>query len=128
MAFPNRVWERGDCGSLIGEFANAQNYSEVRSLITMDEEVSGTSGDVAERGLRYTKDQFEQILEQTEEYVRENPVRSIGYALAAGFILNRLPIGRILSGIMRLAFIAFKPAILAYGATKLYQAAQGDEE
>ena len=94
----------------------------------MDEEISGTSGDVAERGLRYTKDQFEQILEQTEEYVRENPVRSIAYALVAGFILNRLPIGRILSGIMRLAFIAFKPAILAYGATKLYQAAQGDEE
>jgi hypothetical protein len=24
--------------------------------------------------------------------------------------------------------IAFKPAILAYGATKLYQAAQNDEE
>jgi len=94
----------------------------------MDEEISGTSGDVAERGLRYTKDQFEQILEQTEEYVRENPARSIAYALVAGFILNRLPIGRIVSGIMRLAFIAFKPAILAYGATKLYQAAQGDEE
>jgi hypothetical protein len=29
---------------------------------------------------------------------------------------------------VRLVFIAFKPAILAYGATKLYQAAQGDEE
>jgi hypothetical protein len=42
--------------------------------------------------------------------------------------LNRLPIGRILSALMRLAFIAFKPAVLAYGATKLYQAAQGDEE
>jgi hypothetical protein len=94
----------------------------------MDEEFSGTSGDVAERGLRYTKDQFEQILEQTEEYIRENPGRSIAYALAAGFILNRLPIGRILSGIVRLALIAFKPAILAYGATKLYQAAQGEDE
>ena len=94
----------------------------------MDEEISGTSGDIAERGLRYTKDQFEQILEQTEEYVRENPARSIAYALVAGFILNRLPIGRILSGITRLVLIAFKPAILAYGATKLYQAAQGDEE
>jgi len=94
----------------------------------MDEEISGTSGDIAERGLRYTKDQFEQILEQTEEYVRENPARSIAYALVAGFILNRLPLGRILSGIMRLALIAFKPAILAYGATKLYQAAQGDDE
>jgi hypothetical protein len=94
----------------------------------MDEEISGTSGDVAERGLRYTKDQLEQLLEQTEQYVRENPTRSIAYALVAGFILNRLPIGRILGGLTRLVFIAFKPAILAYGATKLYQAAQGDDE
>lgn len=94
----------------------------------MDQEFSGTSGDVAERGLRYTKDQFEQLLEQTEEYVRENPTRSLAYALVAGFILNRLPIGRILGAMTRLVFIAFKPAILAYGATKLYQAAQGDRE
>jgi hypothetical protein len=94
----------------------------------MDEQFSGASGDVAERGLRYTKDQLEQVLEQTEEYVRENPGRSIAYALAAGFILHRLPIGRIIGGLTRLIFIAFKPAILAYGATKLYQAAQSDEE
>ena len=93
----------------------------------MDEEISGTSGDIAERGLRYTKDQLEQLLEQTEDYVRQNPTRSVAYALLAGFILNRLPIGRILGAMMRLVFIAFKPAILAYGATKLYQAAQGDE-
>jgi hypothetical protein len=94
----------------------------------MDEEFSGTSGDIAERGLRYTKDQFEQILEQTEDYVRENPGRSIAYALVAGFVLNRLPIGRIVGALTKLTFIAFKPAILAYGATKLYQAAQGEEE
>jgi hypothetical protein len=94
----------------------------------MDEQFSGTSADVADRGLRYTKDQLEQVLEQTEEYVRENPGRSIAYALAAGFILNRLPIGRIVSGFLRLALIAFKPAIMAYGATKIYQAVQGDEE
>lgn len=93
----------------------------------MDEQFSGTSGDVAERSLRYTKDQLEQVLEQTEEYVRENPARSIAYAVLAGFILNRLPIGRILSGFARLIMIAFKPAILAYGATKLYQATQSDE-
>lgn len=94
----------------------------------MDEEFTATSGDVAERGLRYTKDQFEQLLEQTEEYVRENPGRSVAYAFAAGFIVNRLPIGRLLSALLRLVFIAFKPAILAYGVTKLYQAAQDDEE
>jgi hypothetical protein len=93
----------------------------------MEEQFSGTSGDIAERGLRYTKDQFEQVLEQTEDYVRENPGRSLAYAVLAGFILNRLPIGRILGGLVRLLLIAFKPAILAYGATKLYQAAQSDE-
>jgi hypothetical protein len=93
----------------------------------MDEQSSGMTEDVAERSLRYTRDQFEQVLEQTEEYVRENPARSIAYALIAGFILHRLPIGRILGGFVRLLMIAFKPAILAYGATKLYQAVQGDE-
>ena len=93
----------------------------------MDQQSSGMTEDVAERSLRYTRDQFEQVLEQTEEYVRENPTRSIAYAVLAGFILNRLPIGRILGGLVRLLLIAFKPAILAYGATKLYQAAQNDE-
>lgn len=94
----------------------------------MDEESSRVTGDVAERSLRYTKDQFEQLLEETETYVRANPTRSIAYAFLAGYVLNRLPIGRILGGFVRLAMIAFKPAILAYGATKLYQAAQNDEQ
>jgi hypothetical protein len=46
--------------------------------------------------------------------------------LLAGFILDRLPIGRICGGMVRLFLIALKPAILIYGATKLYQAAQRD--
>jgi hypothetical protein len=94
----------------------------------MDEEIAGSSGGVTERGLGFAKDQFEQMLEQTEDYVRENPTRSMAYALVAGFILNRLPVMRILSALMRLVLIAFKPAILAYGATKLYHAAQGGDE
>ena len=93
----------------------------------MDEQSAGMPEDIAERSLRYTKDQFEQVLEQAEEYVRENPARSIAYALVAGFIFNRLPVGRILGGFVRLLMVAFKPAILAYGATKLYQAAQNDQ-
>ena len=93
----------------------------------MQEQASRITGDVAERGLRYTKDQFEQIVEQTEEYVRANPTKSIAYAVLAGFILDRLPIGRIFGGLLRVFMIALKPAILAYGATKIYQAAQEDE-
>jgi hypothetical protein len=83
-----------------------------------------TSEDLAQRGFRYTKDQFDQVVIQTEQYVRENPTQSVLYALAAGFILNRLPLGRMLGGVVRLLLIAFKPAILVYGASKLYQTAQ----
>jgi hypothetical protein len=87
-------------------------------------QLSGTSEDFAQRGLRYTRDQFDQVVTQTEEYVRGNPTQSLLYALVAGYILNLLPLSRILGGFVRLLLIAFKPAILIYGATKLYQTAQ----
>jgi hypothetical protein len=93
----------------------------------MQDQLAGTE-DIAERGLRYTKEQFGQILEQTEEYVRENPTRAVGYAVLAGLVLDRLPVMRIVGGVTRLALFALKPAILIYGATKLYQAAQQDEQ
>ena len=41
--------------------------------------------------------------EQKWEYVRQNPVQSIAYAVLAGFVLNRLGAGRILRGVVRLA-------------------------
>ena len=90
----------------------------------MSKQVSGKPTDIAERGFRYTKDQLEEVVGQAEKYVRGNPARSIAYAVAAGVVLNRLPICRILGGFTRLAMAAFKPAILVYGATKLYQAVQ----
>ncbi len=83
--------------------------------------------DLAERGLRYTREHFDDLVAQTETYVRENPVQSLAYAIIAGFVLNRLGIGRILSGIVRLLLFALKPAILIYGAAKLYEAAQEEE-
>ena len=83
--------------------------------------------DLAERGLRYTREHFNELVNETEAYVRQNPVQSIAYALLAGFILNRLGIGRILRGAVRLALFALKPAILVYGAAKLYEAAQDEE-
>ena len=84
--------------------------------------------DIAERGLRYTREHFDEILSQTETYVRENPAQSLAYAILAGFVLNRLGIGRILRGVVRLALFALKPAILIYGAAKLYEAAQDEEK
>ena len=54
----------------------------------MDEQQeAGTTEDIAERGLRYTKEQWEQLMAQTEDYVRENPTRAVAYALVAGLVL-----------------------------------------
>ena len=92
----------------------------------MDGQLS-QSDDIAERGLRYTRDQFGQLMEQTEDYVRSNPTRAIMYAALAGLVIDRLPVARMLGGLARLTLFAAKPAILIYGATKLYQATQADE-
>jgi hypothetical protein len=78
--------------------------------------------DFAMRSLRYTKDQFEDALDQTERYVRKNPGQAVLYAFAIGYVLNRLPVGRLISGVLKLSVSALKPAFLVYGATKLYQA------
>jgi len=83
--------------------------------------------DLAERGLRYTREHFDELLTETQIYVRENPVQSIAFAVVAGLILNRLGIGRILSGVVRLLLFALKPAMLIYGAAKLYEATQEEE-
>ena len=91
------------------------------------QQMTGASGDLAEQGLRYTKEQWDQILTQTEDFVRANPTRSLLYGVAAGFILDRLPIFRIFGGMVRLLLLALKPALLIYGATKLYHLAKEPE-
>lgn len=93
----------------------------------MDEQLAPASEDFAERGLRYTRDRFQQIVEQTEDYVRDNPTRALGYAVLAGLVIDRLPIFRLIGGLTRLSLMALKPAILIYGATKLYKATQDQE-
>ena len=88
----------------------------------MEEQHTGAPEDFARLCLRYTKERFSSLLSQTEDYVREKPAQSLLCAFAAGFILDRLPLGQIAGRVFRLAAFALKPAILIYGATKVYQA------
>ena len=80
------------------------------------------SEDFAQRSLHYAREQVDSVLDQTEHYVRERPTQSMLYAFLAGFIINRLPIGRMIGVVIRLMLFALKPAVLIYGATKIYQA------
>jgi len=77
-----------------------------------------------ERGMQWVKDRVETVVNETNEYVREKPTQSLFYAFAVGYVLNRLPLGRVLAGLLRLLFMALKPAVLIYGAAKLYRSAQ----
>ena len=82
------------------------------------------SEDFALRGLNYTKEQLEEVFNQTERYVRANPGQSLLYAFVAGYVLNRLPVVGLLRGLVRFSLFALKPAVLVYGATKLYEVLQ----
>ena len=83
--------------------------------------------DIALRGVRYAQDQFSEVVGQAEEFVREKPGQSLLIALVAGMVLNRLPLGRLFGGVVRLLMFALKPALLLYGATKVYEIVQEEE-
>ncbi|PYJ91594.1 MAG: hypothetical protein DME20_02640 [Verrucomicrobia bacterium] len=93
----------------------------------MDQSSAEVAAELPERGVQWVKDQVESVLSETEDYVREKPAQSLVWAFVAGYVLNRLPLGRILSGLLRLLIVALRPAILIYGAAKLYQAAQEEQ-
>jgi hypothetical protein len=86
-----------------------------------------TSEDVVVRGFQYTKDQVDEVLHQVERYVRQNPGQAMLYAFVAGYVLNRLPVGGLLRGLVRLSIFGLKPAMLIYGATKVYEATTQEE-
>jgi hypothetical protein len=93
----------------------------------MDQSSAEVAAELPERGVQWVKDQVESVLSDTEDYVREKPAQSLMWAFVAGYVLNRLPLGRVLSGLLRLLIMALRPAILIYGAAKLYQAAQDEQ-
>jgi hypothetical protein len=90
----------------------------------MNERSTGTSDDIVVRGYQYTREQLDEVFEQVENYVRDNPGQALLYAFVAGYILNRLPVGGMLRGLLKLSFFGVKPALFLYGATKVYEAAQ----
>jgi hypothetical protein len=93
----------------------------------MKQRSAGTSEDIVARGFQYTKDQADEVLHQVEKYVRENPGQAMLYAFVAGYVLNRLPVGGLLRGLVRLSIFGLKPAMLIYGATKVYEATTQEE-
>jgi len=57
----------------------------------------------------------------TEKFVREDPAKAVGLALFGGVLLTILPVGRLIAGLVRLAFALARPLLLVLGAVKLYE-------
>lgn len=53
-------------------------------------EVSHKAAETISEKSEQMKDAQERLMEHAREYVRENPVTSLGIALGSGFILSRL--------------------------------------
>jgi hypothetical protein len=64
---------------------------------------------------------IDELRQRTEEYVRDEPVKSVGIALAAGIFLTICPVFSIVSGLLRLAVTLLRPALLVLGGIKLYE-------
>lgn len=64
---------------------------------------------------------LDRIVAATEKYAREEPVRAVSAAFGSGLILTLLPVGSIVSGILRLALALVRPFLIILGVVKLYE-------
>ncbi|HEX8295556.1 MAG TPA: hypothetical protein VF593_04615 [Chthoniobacteraceae bacterium] len=56
-----------------------------------------------------------------EKSIRQEPLKTAGIALGTGFLLSILPLGRIIGGILQMAFSLIRPALLVFGLIKLVE-------
>ncbi len=56
---------------------------------------------------------------RAQDFARKEPAQAVGVAFLAGLVLTVLPVGRLLSVLVRLAFVLIRPVLLILGAVKL---------
>ncbi len=59
--------------------------------------------------------------QRAQKLIREDPAKAVGVALLGGALLTIFPIGRVLGGLVRLAFALARPLLIVLGALKLYE-------
>jgi hypothetical protein len=63
-------------------------------------------------------------LEKCEDCIRNSPSKAMLIAVAAGYLLQRLPVRSILATQVRLLGALTTPALLAFGTIKIFEALQ----
>jgi len=70
----------------------------------------------------------ENLTQSTEKLVRDDPAKAIGLAIFGGVLLTILPVGRLISALVRLVFALARPLLLVLGAVKLYEEFQKSQK
>lgn len=61
----------------------------------------------------------ETIVQRVEDYTREEPMKAASAAFGLGILLALLPIGSLVSGVMRLLFLVARPVLMILGVVKV---------
>ena len=85
--------------------------------------------DIALRGVRYAQDQFSEVVNQAEEFVREKPGQSLLIALRCRYLSSiACRSGRLFGGRSPFARCSRSSRrCCLYGATKVYEVIQEEE-
>lgn len=59
-------------------------------------------------------------INEAKTYIRREPTEAVLFAVIAGYVMRMLPLGAILNLVARLVFLALRPAIIIFGATKIW--------
>jgi hypothetical protein len=77
--------------------------------------------------LQNAQDAARRQFDTYQENVRQAPGPSLLYAALFGYIFRLLPIGALLGALLSLILTLAKPAILVFGAMKLFETLKRDE-
>jgi hypothetical protein len=64
---------------------------------------------------------WEPLLQKTEVYAKEKPTQALSAAFGLGLVLALLPLGSLLTGIVRLLLLLLRPLLIVLGLVKLYE-------
>jgi hypothetical protein len=61
------------------------------------------------------------LVERAAAEVRREPVKTMASAFVLGLILSIFPVGRVISAIVSLGLMLLRPALMIFGAAKVWE-------
>lgn len=61
------------------------------------------------------------LVERVELFAREKPAKAVSAAFGAGILLALLPLGGILTALIRILFLLLRPVLIILGLIRLYE-------